>query len=402
MSARVGLAQARRIALGAQGLGRVRPVAPGARHLNRLIDRIGLFQIDSVNVLQRAHYMPAYARLGPYDPEMLHRAFGRRPRRLFEYWAHEAALVDVGLYPALRWRMWNKEAAWGGPRRVAAEKPDLVAQVHADVAARGPVTARGLDQWERGAGLHWGWNWSDTKCALEYLFAIGEVTSAGRTSSFERLYDLTDRVIPEPHLAAPALESDEAHRVLVERAARAHGIATERCLRDYFRTKPEPTRRAIAELVDAGVLEPVTVGGWDRPAYLHAAASRPRRIDARTLLSPFDPVVFERNRLAELFGFHYRIEIYVPAPKRVHGYYVLPFLLGDQMVARVDLKADRSSGRLIVRSAFAEPHAPGHTAAELAAELRTLADWLELTDITVEDRGDLASALHRAVASGTS
>lgn len=402
MTPRLGIAESRRIALGAQGFSRARPAAVESRHLGRLIDRSALFQIDSVNVFQRAHYMPAFSRLGAYDPAVLHRAFGRRPRRLFEYWAHEAALVDVSLYPALRWRMRAKETLWSGPRRVAEEKPDLVEQVHRDVAARGPITARGLDEWDGPNGMHWGWNWSDTKCALEYLFAIGEVTSAGRTPSFERLYDLPERVIPAEHFGAPVLEADEAHRILIGRAARAHGIATERCLRDYFRMKPAPARQAIAELVETGELESVAVRGWERPAYLHAEARRPRRIAARALLSPFDPVVFERHRLAALFDFEYRIEIYTPAHKRVHGYYVLPFLLGDRFVARVDLKADRKAGRLIVGSAFSEPHAPPQTARELAVELRHAADWLGLTDVTVQERGDLAADLRQAVEHGTS
>lgn len=400
MSRSVSRAQARRIALGAQGFSRARPSTVRAHALNRLIDRSALLQIDSVNVVQRAHYMPVFSRLGPYDPELLHRAFQRPPRRLFEYWAHEAALVDVALYPALRWRMSSGEKMWGGPRDVAARLPGLVEQVLADVAARGPVTARDLDRWENRRGANWGWNWSDTKSALEYLFAIGAVTSAGRTPSFERRYDLPERVIPAEFFHAPALPAPDAHRVLMSRAAQAHGIGTERCLRDYFRMKPEPARRAIVELVELGELEPVTVSGWDRPAYLHTEAVKPRSIAARALLSPFDPVVFERNRAAALFDFEYRIEIYTPAAKRVHGYYVLPFLLGDRIVARVDLKADRRDGRLIVRSAFAEPDAPAHTAAELAAELRTAADWLELSDITVEDRGDLAPAL-AAVADGS-
>ncbi len=392
---------ARRIALGAQGFTRARPDGPvTGRHLRSTLRRLGFFQIDSVNVLARAHLMPLYSRRGPYDLDVFHRAYGRAPRAMFEYWAHVATFVDVDLWPAMAHRMRETDRVWGGPRRVAAEQPRLVEAVHAYVAAAGPVTARAVDAALGGSARdrsHWGWNWSDVKSALEYLFFTGALTSARRNAQFEREYDLPERVIPAEVLARPALEADEAHRVLVEHAARAHGVGTEPCLRDYFRTAPGPTQRAVAELADAGVLLPAQVAGWERPAHLHHEAARPRRVEACALLSPFDPVVFERTRAERLFGFRYRIEIYVPEPRREYGYYVLPFLLGDALVARVDLKADRLGGRLLVQGAWAEADAPAHTADALAAELGRLAGWLGLADVTVAERGDLAGALARAL-----
>ncbi|UYM04050.1 winged helix-turn-helix domain-containing protein [Solicola gregarius] len=387
--------QARRVALGALGFARQRPESASARHANAVSERLGLFQIDSINVLARAHYMPLFSRIGAYDPEILHRMFGRAPRRMFEYWAHEASLVRSELYPSLRFRMRDGARMWGSMRRVADERPDLVAWVLHEVAERGPLTAREIEHDAVRARDGWGWNWSVVKTALEYLFYKGEVTSARRNSAFERVYDLPERVLPRDVLDLAEPDRDEAHRTLVRVSARALGIATEQCLRDYFRLAAEPTRDAVAELVDAGELLPARIDGWSRPAYLHAEASRPRRIRARALVSPFDPLVFERRRTEELFGFRYRIEIYVPEAKRVHGYYVLPFLLGDSLVARVDLKADRATGRLLVKGAYAEDHAPPETAAELAAELRLMADWLGLSDVVIAARGDLAPALTR-------
>ena len=396
--------QARRIALAAQGFAD-RSIRPGARALDRVSARLGFFQIDSVNVFVRAHYLPLYSRLGPYDPALLDRSFSRAPRRLFEYWAHEASLVRVDLQPALRHRMARAATkAWGGPLRVARERPDLLDRIRTEVGDRGPVTARELDAalelQELRDRSDWGWNWSVVKQALEFLFYAGEVTSAGRNAAFERRYDLPERVLPPAVLAASTPEPAEAVRTLVHHAARALGVATEPALRNYFRLQPDETRQAVRELVEAGELLPASVRGWRLPGYLDSQARAPRRVLARTLLSPFDPLVFERTRTEELFGFRYRLEIYVPEHLRVHGYYVLPFLLGENLVARVDLKADRSTGRLLVRSAHAEPGAPGDTAVHLAAELIRAAGWQGLSDVVVEPRGALAPALAGAVAAG--
>jgi uncharacterized protein len=396
---RLSLGQARRVALAAQGFTDRRPARPDARAVTRVVGRTGLFQIDSVNVVTRAQYMPLFSRVGPYDVGVLDRAFGRSPRRLFEYWAHEASLVPVELQPALRFRMARAHRhAWGGMRRIAQEQPELVRFVREEVENRGPVTARDVEHDVPRSKQEWGWNWSEAKRALEWLFWCGEVTSAHRNGAFERVYDLPERVLPPEVVSAATPDDAQAHRTLVETAARAHGVATEPCLRDYFRLSPTESQRAVRELTEAGILLPVQVDGWSRPAYLHHRARLPRAVTARALLSPFDPVVFERTRAEQLFGFRYRIEIYVPAAKRVHGYYVLPFLLGDRLVARVDLKADRGAGVLRVHAAYAEPDAPAETAAELAVELRSLAGWLGLSDVAVSPRGDMAAPLSAELA----
>ncbi|MBC7632237.1 crosslink repair DNA glycosylase YcaQ family protein [Aeromicrobium sp.] len=395
--------QARRIALAAQGFTRPRPgsdpdATVTARQVGTVIDRLGFFQIDSVNVLARAHYMPLYSRLGAYDIDLLHRAAGRKPRKLFEYWAHEAAFVDVALWQAFQFRMESGARMWGGMSRIAREKPEFVAWVLDEVRVHGPLTAREIEHDAPREKDGWGWNWSEVKAALEYLFYKGQVTAVRRNSAFERVYDLPERIIPQAQFDAPPLDSAQAHQVLVSHAARALGVATAQCLRDYFRMDPPATRAAIEDLVDVGELIPTKIEGWSRPAYVHRDAVQPRKVTARALLSPFDPLVFERTRTLKLFDFRYRIEIYVPASKRIHGYYVLPFLLGDRLVARVDLKADRRAGTLVVHGAWAESHAPPRTADELAAELALLAHWLGLPTISHPVAGDLAGELSAALA----
>ena len=366
------------------------------RTFNRTLARTGVLQIDSVNVLQRAHYMPLFSRMGRYDTGLLTRATEQHPRKLVEYWAHVAAFMPVDLWPSMRHRM-RRYRERGHEWSIMREKPELADSVLAEVREVGPATARDLDDGLPRVKEHWGWNWSDTKKALEYLFLAGDLAVAGRNQAFERLYDVPERVIPTAVLNAPTPSQEQAHIELVRRAAISHGVGTEYCLRDYFRMHHSDARPAIAALVEAGELLPVRIEGWDRPAYLHKDASLPRKVNARALLSPFDPVMWERARTEHLFGFHYRIEIYVPEHKRVFGYYVLPFLLGDRLVARVDLKADRKAGALVVRAAHAEPDAPPETAQELAEELEEMALWLDLTHVVVEPRGDLADELLREV-----
>ncbi|WP_395693843.1 winged helix-turn-helix domain-containing protein [Nocardioides sp.] len=392
----LSLAQARRVALAAQGFLDRPHEPPTMRTLQRTVERTGVLQVDSVNVLQRAHFMPLYSRMGPYDVELLRRAAERRPRRLVEYWAHVQAFMPVELWPVMRHRMASyraKRGKWG----FVADDHDLERNLLAEIRDRGASTARDLDDGLPRAKDNWGWNWSETRKTLDYLYLTGEVAIAGRNTQFEIRYDLPERVLPAEVLAAPTPPLADAHRELVRRAARSHGVATVQDLRDYYRMSVADTATAVDELVEEGELLPVRVEGWRRPAYLHRDARLPRRLHARALLSPFDPVVWERARTEALFDFHYRIEIYVPADKRVHGYYVLPFLLGDRIAARVDLKADRQhdagAGRLVVKAAYAEPGAPAETADELATELRRLADWLGLATVTVEPRGDLAPVL---------
>lgn len=390
---------ARRIALAAQGFGRPRPAAVTMRHVQWHIHRLAQFQIDSINVLERAHYFPLFSRVGPYDTALLDRAFGRSPRRLFEFWGHAASLIDVRIEPALRWRMRAAaEHAWANVRRIRQENPALVDRVHAEVADRGPISARQIEWDPQRRRDHWGWNWSDSKTALEWLFHSGEVTSATRNAQFERLYDLPARVLPRAVHECPALPEDEAHVELVRRAAAALGVASQRCLADYFRTKSAPTRAAIAALEASGELEPVSVPGWP-PHWLWHGARRPRRVRTRALISPFDSLIFERSRAQRLFGLDYRIEIYVPADRRRYGYYVYPFLLDESFVARVDLKADRTAGTLLVQSAWIEPgdHDATRVAAELAAALEETARWQGLDRVAVNPRGDLAAALSVAV-----
>jgi uncharacterized protein YcaQ len=383
MREQISAAEARRIALAAQGFGARLPEMVTARHLDRTLDGLALHQIDSVNVLSRAHYLPAFSRLGSYDRDLFDRAaWGpKRARKRFEYWAHEASLLPLDLHPLLRWRMAEAdrgERGWANLRRFATERRGEAMALLDRIRGEGPLAASDFDG-SKGSGGWWGW--SDTKATLEWLFWAGHVTTATRRSSFERVYDLPERVIPPAILALPTPDVATAHRALVERSARAMGVATAVDLRDYFRLAPEETRVAIAALVEQGVLLPVTVKGWDKPAWLHRDARVPRRVKGAALLAPFDPLIWERARAERIFGFRYRIEIYVPAEKRVHGYYVLPLLLDGRIVARVDLKADRQGGRLLVQRCHFEPGAPGETGERLAGELRRMADWLGLGEV---------------------
>jgi hypothetical protein len=392
-------AAARRLAIVAQGLNEPRPVVtPDRRHLRRVLRYTSLLQIDSVNVLARAHYLPSFSRLGPYSTTVLDR-MAYRDHELFEYWGHEASLLPIDLHPLLRWRMKRAEdglGTWQGVARIARERPEYVEEIYAEVRDRGPISAGELATDEIRTKEEWGWNWSDSKTALEYLFWTGRIAAANRRN-FERHYDIAERVIPRAVLERPTPTEEQAHRELLLVAAQAHGVGTLGDLADYFRIRVPQARPRVAELVEAGALEQVAVRGWAQPAYLLPGTILPRRVAARALLVPFDPLVFERARTERIFGFRYRVEIYVPPPKRVYGYYVLPFLLGDALVARVDLKADRESGVLRVQAAWAEPAAPPETAEELAAELRTMAGWLGLDDVVAMPYGDLSAALATAL-----
>jgi hypothetical protein len=377
------LKAARRIALAAQGFGTGRPAVVNAGHLRRTIDRLSLHQIDSVNVLVRAHYLPAFSRLGSYDRGLLDRAaWGPKSKRsLFEYWAHEASLLPLELHPLMRWRMAEAERGeigWRSLRAFAREKRNEADAVLERIRAEGPLAA---SDFENGKGQGGWWGWGEAKRALEWLFWAGLITTATRKSSFERIYDLPERVIPPAVLALPTPDPGDAKRQLIERSARTLGVATATDLRDYFRLDPTSARTAIEELVEEKVLTPVAVEGWRAPAFLHREARRPRRITGQALLAPFDPLVWERSRTERLFGFRYRIEIYVPADKRVHGYYALPFLLDEQLVARVDLKADRQRSRLLVRKITWEDGVHDGAKERLATELQLMAEWLSLEGV---------------------
>ncbi|QCX28196.1 winged helix-turn-helix domain-containing protein [Nocardioides jishulii] len=390
--------QARRIALAAQGFTDRPHAAPTLRSLDRAVARTGVLQVDSVNVFARAHLMPLYARMGPFDPALLERAAsGSRDRRLVEYWAHVQAYMPVDLWPAMHHRRVAFRASRGKWGMGADET--LEPQVLAAVAQRGPLTARELES-EMGATRskeHWGWNWSQARKVLDYLYSVGDVAIAGRTRAFEVVYDLPQRVLPARVLAAPTPSREEADLELVRRAVRSLGVADVASLADYYRMPVAATRASLRTLLETGEVEQVTVQGWSRPAFLDVGARLPRRVGARTLLSPFDPVVWHRPRAEALFDFHYRIEIYTPVHRRVHGYYVLPFLLGDRVAARVDLKADRRRGVLGVPGAFAEAYAPADTAEQLAAELRRAAAWVGCDRVEVGARGDLAGPLAAAL-----
>lgn len=399
-------AEARRVALAAQGFAQPRPSGVvNLGHLRRLVSRLGAVQIDAVNVLVRSHYLSAYSRLGPYPLDLFDRLAYER-RGAFEYWGHAASFLPIELHPALRWRMARsaEDKHWKAvQRRIKNERPGYVAAVEREIAERGPLAFGDLTAPARRekvptkyaeSSILW-WRWSDGKTVLEGLFNTGRL-AVSRRRSFERLYDLTERVIPDTVLSAPTPAEDEAQRTLVRHAANALGVATVRDLSDYFRLPVAATRKRVLELVDAGELRRTRIEGWSDDAYLGPGA-RASPVEIRALLSPFDSLVWERPRTERLFGFRHSFELYVPAPKRRYGYYVLPFLLGDTLVARVDLKVDRGRGRLLALGAYIEPSAPARSVAgELAAELRQIAAWLGLEHIDVSDHGDLASDLRKA------
>jgi len=392
--------EARRIALAAQGFGAPRPDGEiGKRQLLRLIERLGVVQIDSVNVVSRTHYLPAFSRLGAYPRELLEELAWAKKRPLFEYWAHEASLLPLSTQPLLRWRMQDAHdgvGTWKGIARFLRERRDFVDKVLAEIESRGPLAASELEMGHKGEGGWWGW--SEAKRAVECLFWTGELTTATRRGTFERVYGLPERVLPKAIVEAPTPTRADAQRELIRMSARALGVATGKDLRDYFRLPVEGFKARLAELVEAGDLLPLSVKGWRETAYLDPAARRPRRVDAQALLSPFDNLIWFRERTERMFGVRVRLEIYTPAHKRTHGYYVLPFLEGDALTARVDLKADRKAGVLIVQASHAEPWASDATPARLAEELARMAGWLGLERVRVERRGDLAGALGDAVA----
>jgi uncharacterized protein YcaQ len=414
MRARLSLPQARRIALNAQALAGVRPAEPvNARAVGRTFAQLQLVQIDSVNIISRSHFLPVFSRLGSYDRTILGTLSGAAPRKMMEYWAHEASYIRPEHFRDLT--LWQNRKWVGSAGIDPLLRATLETEIMALLACSRPLTAREvkdrIGHEEEKRRDEWGWNWSSVKRTLEGLFERGVIGAASRNEQFERRYALVDKVLP-PALrngagTAPAAGStpagpaeadrDAAMDRLIEASARAHGIGTLRCFADYFRLPARDAARSVEHLVARGTLERVDVAGWDVPTYLHSAAKIPRRAQGRALLSPFDSLVFERRRLLDLFNFHYRLEIYTPAPKRKYGYYVLPFLLGETLAARVDLKADRQGGRLLVRGAFAEPDAPARTPAELAAELALMARWLELDDVVVVPHGDLAHRLAQEV-----
>jgi len=377
---------ARRIGLAAQGFADPPPSGRvDLRHIRRALGRVGVLQIDSVNVLVRSHELPLFSRLGPYPRAALTDLTERR-RELFEYWGHMASFVPVRFHPFLRWRMaWARNRPFRHVEQMQRELSGYVEAVLAEVADRGPIAASQLSDPGKKRGPWWGW--AKGKSVLEWLFYTGDVAAAGRGRNFERLYDVRERVLPADVLAAPTPSDEDAQRALLLASASWLGIGTARDIADYFRIPVTEARPRLAELVEAGELLPVRVEGWKQPAFLHADARIPRRVDARALLSPFDSLVWRRDRTERLFGMRYRIELYTPAPQRVYGYYVLPFLLGDELVARVDLKADRKQSTLRVvgvhlEHPHAEPSKANVVAGELEAVVRSMADWLQLERVS--------------------
>lgn len=399
MTSELSPAQARRIAVAAQGFGNRRTPRGLVRatHLRRVVDAVGLVQIDSVTAVARSHYLPFYSRLGPYDPALLDAlrdGSGRRPRGVVEYWAHEASLMAPETWPLFGFRMRRAdEESWGWMKKVATERPGLIEAAYEEVASRGPMTSRqveaALQHDEPVRAKEWGWNWSLVKAALEHLFWAGRLTSAGRTAQFERRYAVPEAVLPPPVVergpyGATPVRDEEAFAALVELAARAHGIASEGCLRDYARLSIAQARPAIDRLLREGVLVPARVRGWRATTYLHRDARVLARLSARALLSPFDSLVWHRGRVRALFDFDFRLEFYTPAARRRYGYYVMPFLLGDALVGRVDVRADRAAGVLRVHGVHWQEGAPRRrpdAPEQLEAELALLAAFLRLDGV---------------------
>jgi uncharacterized protein YcaQ len=395
----LSLSEARRIALAAQGFDRPRPTGPvNAGHLRRVIRQIGLIQIDSVSILCPAHYQVPFSRLGPYDRSRLDDLIYKR-RELTEQWAHEASIVPVEHWPLIRHHLGPHERRWGALDKFMKANADYAERVLEEVRARGPVVAGDIDEPDgtRGKGGGW-WGWTRAKATLEGHFSRGTIAIADRRSAgFARAYDLAERVVPDTHRTR-AMSRQEAQRELVRIAARANGVATAADLADYYRMAPREARQRVAELANDGELREVRVEGWRDVAYLDANAKLPRSVKASAVLSPFDPLIWYRKRAERLFGFDYRIEIYVPKEKRKYGYYVLPFLHDGRLSGRVDLKADRASGNLLVLGAYAEEHADRESlASALASELRAMARWLGLDDVNVSKRGNVARALTSAL-----
>ncbi|NQW17697.1 MAG: winged helix-turn-helix domain-containing protein [Chloroflexi bacterium] len=388
--------EARLIALAAQGFDTPRPATVGEAEIEATVRKLALVQLDSVNVVVRSHYMPFFARLGAYDRSLVERvAFDQR--KMFEYWAHVASLVPIETYPLLRWRMEASQPRWR-IKGLLEKAPGYVDAILEEVGKRGPMIASDLDDPGSRKGPWWGY--SEGKIALEWHFQTGAVTTHSRRN-FTRYYDLTERIIPADVLGQNGLTPDEAQKRLFLLGAKAHGVGTANDIADYFRLHTPTMRPRIRELVEDGRLIQVAVEGWDQPGYLHPDAAVPDEIHATALLTPFDSLVWRRERTERLFGFHYRIEIYVPEPKRQYGYYVMPFMLDGELVARVDLKADRQKRVLRVQSAFIEPDRPrGKVAVALASELKLMANWLELDRVVVGRKGDLISELRTEIKSG--
>ena len=391
----VSLASARRIALAAQGFASPRPSGRvDRRHLRKVLDHVGLIQIDSVNVLVRSQELPLFSRLGDHPRTLIPDATA--DGELFEYWCHEASHLPVSMHRLVRWRMEDARngTLWPGLQKFAKSKPKFVQEVRDRVYNDGPLVA-GDVRTRTGPKGSW-WDWDDGKAALEYLFWTGEITAQRRSNDFARMYFAPHHVLPAAVLKAKTPTEREARSELLLLAAKSLGIATASDLLDYHRQRPGAAKPVLAELVQRGELEQVRVEGWRDVAYMLPGMSRPRSVNTRALVSPFDSLVWCRPRIERLWDFHYRIEIYTPEHKRVYGYYVLPFVLGDCIVARVDLKADRQAGMLLVHGAYSEPDVDlKHVVSELAVELKLMAQWLGLDAVKIGNKGDLSSALSR-------